>query len=36
MKHFWAVLVVLFTIAVTITEFLAGLERKVECRSARG
>jgi len=35
MKHFWAVLIVLFTIAFTIAEFLAHLERKVEYYAAR-
>lgn len=29
MKHFWAVLIVLFSISFTISEFLAHLERKV-------
>lgn len=29
MKHFWAVLLVLFAMAFTISEFLAALERKV-------
>jgi len=35
MKHFWAVLIVLFTIAFIIAEFLAHLERKVEYYAAR-
>lgn len=35
MKHFWAVLIVLFTIAFTIAEFLAHLERKVGYYAAR-
>ncbi len=35
MKHFWAVLIVLFTIAFTIAEFLAHLERKVAYYAAR-
>lgn len=35
MKHFWAVLIVLFTISFTIAEFLAHLERKVEYYAAR-
>jgi NitT/TauT family transport system permease protein len=35
MKHFWAVLIVLFTIAFTIAEVLAHLERKVEYYAAR-
>ena len=35
MKHFWAVLIVLFSIAFTIAEFLAHLERKVEYYAAR-
>jgi len=30
MSHFWAVLLVLFAMAFTISEFLAHLERKVE------
>jgi NitT/TauT family transport system permease protein len=29
MAHFWAVLIVLFTLAFTIAEFLSFLERKV-------
>ncbi len=35
MKHFWAVLIVLFGIAFTIAEFLAHLERKVEYYASR-
>lgn len=35
MKHFWAVLLVLFAGAFTIAEFLAHLERKVEYYAAR-
>lgn len=35
MKHFWAVLIVLFTLAFTIAEFLAYLERRVEYYAAR-
>jgi NitT/TauT family transport system permease protein len=35
MKHFWAVLIVLFAGAFTIAEFLAHLERKVEYYAAR-
>ncbi len=35
MKHFWAVLIVLFSIAFTIAEFLAHLERKVEYYASR-
>jgi len=35
MKHFWAVLIVLFTIAFIIAEFLAYLERRVEYYAAR-
>ncbi len=35
MKHFWAVLIVLFAIAFTLAELLAHLERKVEYYAAR-
>lgn len=35
MKHFWAVLLVLFTLAFIIAEFLAHLERKVAYYAAR-
>lgn len=35
MKHFWAVLIVLFTCAFIIAEFLAYLERKVSYYAAR-
>ena len=35
MKHFWAVLIVLFAGAFTIAEFLAHLERRVEYYAAR-
>jgi len=35
MKHFWAVLIVLFAIAFSIAEFLAHLERRVEYYAAR-
>lgn len=35
MKHFWAVLLVLFAGAFTIAEFLAHLERKVDYYAAR-
>lgn len=35
MKHFWAVLIVLFSISFTISEFLAHLERKVEYYAAQ-
>lgn len=35
MKHFWAVLIVLFAISFTIAEFLAHLERKVAYYAAR-
>ena len=35
MKHFWAVLIVLFAIAFLIAEFLAHLERRVEYYAAR-
>ncbi|MDH3386500.1 MAG: ABC transporter permease subunit [Gammaproteobacteria bacterium] len=35
MKHFWAVLIVLFAIAFTIAEFLAHLERRVDYYAAR-
>ena len=35
MKHFWAVLIVLFALAFTIAELLAHLERKVEYYAAR-
>lgn len=35
MKHFWAVLIVLFAIAFVIAEFLAYLERRVEYYAAR-
>ncbi len=35
MKHFWAVLIVLFSIAFLIAEFLAHLERRVEYYAAR-
>jgi NitT/TauT family transport system permease protein len=35
MKHFWAVLIVLFTIAFIIAEFLAYLERRVSYYAAR-
>lgn len=35
MKHFWAVLVVLFALAFTISEFLAYLERRVSYYAAK-
>lgn len=35
MKHFWAVLIVLFSISFTISEFLAHLERKVAYYAAQ-
>jgi len=35
MKHFWAVLIVLFSISFTIAEFLAHLERKVAYYAAQ-
>lgn len=35
MKHFWAVLIVLFAIAFTLAECLASLERKVEYYASR-
>lgn len=35
MTHFWAVLIVLFTLAFTISEFLAHLERKVAYYAAK-
>ena len=35
MKHFWAVLIVLFAISFTIAEFLAHLERKVAYYAAQ-
>jgi NitT/TauT family transport system permease protein len=35
MKHFWAVLIVLFAIAFTLAELLAHLERRVEYYAAR-
>jgi len=35
MKHFWAVLIVLFTISFIIAEFLAYLERRVSYYAAR-
>ena len=35
MKHFWAVLIVLFTLAFIIAEFLAYLERRVAYYAAR-
>ena len=35
MKHFWAVLLVLFALAFLITEFLAYLERRVAYYAAR-
>jgi NitT/TauT family transport system permease protein len=35
MKHFWAVLLVLFALAFLIAEFLAYLERRVAYYAAR-
>ena len=35
MKHFWAVLIVLFSVSFTIAEFLAHLERKVAYYAAQ-
>ena len=35
MKHFWAVLIVLFALAFTISEFLAYLERQVSYYAAK-
>jgi NitT/TauT family transport system permease protein len=35
MKHFWAVLLVLFAMAFTIAEFLAYLERRVAYYAAK-
>ena len=35
MKHFWAVLIVLFAIAFTLAELLAHLQRRVEYYAAR-
>lgn len=35
MAHFWAILIVLFTLAFTISEFLAYLERKVAYYAAK-
>jgi NitT/TauT family transport system permease protein len=35
MAHFWAVLLVLFALAFTISEFLAHLERKVSYYAAK-
>jgi len=35
MKHFWAVLLVLFALAFIIAEFLAYLERRVAYYAAR-
>jgi len=34
MKHFWAVLLVLFALAFSISEFLAWLERRVSYYAA--
>jgi NitT/TauT family transport system permease protein len=35
MKHFWAVLLVLFSLAFIIAEFLAHLERRVAYYASR-
>jgi len=35
MKHFWAVLIVLFALAFVIAEFLAYLERRVDYYASR-
>ena len=35
MEHFWAVLIVLFTVSFIIAEFLAYLERSVSYYAAR-
>lgn len=35
MKHFWAVLLVLFAISFCIAELLANLERRVDYYAAR-